>query len=81
MSRHEASFEIESKTDAYAVRRILERTYDTIREETRSVRDGSEDATALLREFEALRDAANDPDVATGTLTITYERDDGADDD
>lgn len=74
MSRYEATFEIDSKTDSYAARRILEQVYDTIREESRSVREGTDEATALLREFETLRDAARDP--ATGTLTVTYERDD-----
>lgn len=72
MSRHEASFEIDSKTDSYAARRILEQAYDTIREESRSVREGTDDADALLREFKALRDAAANP--AEGKLTITYER-------
>lgn len=72
MSRHEASFDIDSKTDSYAARRILERAYNTIREESRSVREGAEDADALLREFEALRDAAKQP--ADGKLTIVYER-------
>lgn len=74
MERYEASFEIDSKTDSYAVRRILERAYDTIREESQSVRDGSDDATALLEEFETLRDAAKRP--APGRLTIIYEQDD-----
>lgn len=78
MSRYEASFEIDSKTDSYAARRILERVYDTVREESRSVRDGSEDTTTLLQEFKTLRDAAKRP--ATGKLTITYERYDDLDD-
>lgn len=75
MARYEASFEIDSKTDSYAVRRILERVYNTIREESRSVRDGSDDATALLEQFETLRDAAKQP--TPGRLTITYEQYDG----
>lgn len=78
MSRYEASFEIDSKTDSYAARRILERVYDTVREESRSVRDGSEDTTTLLQEFKTLRDAAKRP--MTGKLTITYERYDDLDD-
>lgn len=79
MARYEASFEIDSKTDSYAARRIFERTYDTIREESRSVRDGSDDASALLREFRELRDAAKEP--TPGKLTITYEQyDDDFDD-
>ncbi|WP_117593683.1 hypothetical protein [Haloprofundus halophilus] len=74
MSRHEATFEIESKTDSYAARRIVERAYDTIREESRSVREGTDDAQTLLREFETLRDAARRP--TPGKLTIIYEQDD-----
>jgi hypothetical protein len=74
MSRYEASFEIDSKTDAYAVRRILEQTYNTVREESRSVRNGSGDAEQLLEQFETLRNAAKQP--TAGTLTITYETDD-----
>lgn len=72
MDRYEASFEIESKTDSYAVRRILEQAYDTIREESKSIREGSDDARALLQEFQTLRDAAKKP--TPGRLTITYER-------
>jgi hypothetical protein len=72
MSHYEASFEIDSKTDSYAARRILERVYDTIREESQSVREGSDDAEELLREFQTLRDAAKRP--TPGRLTITYER-------
>ncbi|AFK19561.1 hypothetical protein HFX_1863 [Haloferax mediterranei ATCC 33500] len=53
--------------------------YDTIREESRSVREGSDDASALLEEFKTLRDAARDP--AEGKLTITYKQyDDEVDD-
>lgn len=71
MSRYEASFEIGSKTDSDAVQRVLERVYDTIREE-RSVREGSNDAEELLREFQTLRDAAERR--TPGRLTVTYER-------
>lgn len=79
MSRHEATFEVDSKTDSYAVRRILEQVYDTIREESRTVREDTADASALLEEFEALREAAKRP--SAGKLTITYERyDDDFDD-
>ena len=72
MSRHQASFEIDSKTDSYAARRILERVYDTIREESRSVREGTDDADELLETFRTLRDAAKRP--TAGKLTITYEQ-------
>ncbi|WP_136591164.1 hypothetical protein [Salinigranum halophilum] len=75
MSHYEASFEIDSKTDSYAARRMLEQVYDTIREESRSVQEGTDDADELLREFKTLRDAAKRP--MPGRLTITYERYDG----
>ena len=72
MSRYEATFEIDSKSDSYAARRTLEKVYDTIREESRSVREDTDGASELLREFERLRDAAKEP--TPGKLTITYER-------
>jgi hypothetical protein len=75
MSHYEASFKIDSKTDSHAARRMLEQVYDTIREESRSVREGTDDADELLREFKTLRDAAKRP--MAGRLTITYEQYDG----
>ena len=72
MSHYEASFEIDSKTDSYAARHILERVYDTIREESQSVREGTADADELLQEFQTLRDAAKRR--TPGRLTITYEQ-------
>ena len=72
MSYYEASFDIDSKTDSYAARRMLEQVYDTIREESRSVREGTDDADELLEAFRTLRDAAKQP--TPGRLTITYER-------
>ncbi len=74
METHEATFEIDSRSDADAAQRVLEQLYDTVREESRAVRVGSDDATALIAEFETLRDAARSP--AAGTLTVTYERSD-----
>ncbi|SFK97842.1 hypothetical protein SAMN04487950_1708 [Halogranum rubrum] len=73
MRRHVATFEIDSQTDSDAVRRLLDRVYDTIREESQQVRDGTDDANRVLDEFRALRDAA--AHSASGTLTITYEED------
>ncbi|PSP80061.1 hypothetical protein BRC81_02365 [Halobacteriales archaeon QS_1_68_20] len=67
MAKYEAAFEITSKSDSYAARRIRERVYDTIREESRTVREGSDDASELLRSFETLRDEVKDP--STGRLT------------
>ncbi|MGM0591147.1 MAG: hypothetical protein ACQETI_05855 [Halobacteriota archaeon] len=75
MSHYEASFEIDSKTDSYAAQRLLEQVYDTIREESRRVREGTDDANELLEEFQSLRDAAKRR--TPGRLTITYERYDG----
>lgn len=42
MSYDKGSFEIDSETDSYAARRILEQVYDTIRDESRSVREGTD---------------------------------------
>ncbi|MFC4438546.1 MULTISPECIES: hypothetical protein [Natrialbaceae] len=79
MERYEASFEIDSRTNSYAARRVLEQAYDAIREESQSIRDGSKDTSALLQEFKMLRDAAEKP--TPGKLVITYEQyDDGFDD-
>lgn len=75
MTTHEATFEIDSKTDAYAVRKILEQTYNTVREESRSVRTGSKDADEVLAAFESLREASGQH--APGRLTITYEVENG----
>lgn len=75
MSNYEASFEIDSKADSYAARRMLEQVYDTIREESRSVREGTDDADELLEAFRTLRDAARRP--TPGRLTITYEQYEG----
>lgn len=72
MDRHEATFEIDSRSDAAAARRVLEGVYDTVREESRTVRADSDDATELLAAFETLRDAARSP--GAGTLRITLEQ-------
>jgi hypothetical protein len=72
MEEYEATFEIESRTDAYAVEKALSRLYDTVREESRTVRGGTADSTELLEQFAALRDAAQEP--MPGRLTVTFER-------
>ena len=74
MSDYEASFEIDSKADSYAARRMLEQVYDSIREESWSVREGTDDAD-ILAAFRTLRDAAKRP--TPGRLTITYEQYEG----
>ena len=76
MERHEASFEIDSKQDSYAAKRILEQAYDAVREESRSVREGTDDASELLESFQMLKEAAEHP--TPGTLTIVYEQSDDA---
>jgi hypothetical protein len=72
MEKHEATFEIESKTDAYAVDRLMEQLYNSLREESRSLRAGSEDATSMLASFEAIRNAARSG--RPGRLTVIYEQ-------
>ena len=72
MDRHEATFSIETKTDAYAVERLLNRLYDSLREESRTLREGTGDSTEMLAEFEAVRDAASRR--VPGELTIVYEQ-------
>lgn len=72
MEEYEATFEVESKPDAHAVERLLDRLYDSLREESLTVRDGTGDSTEMLEQFATVRDAARDP--APATLTVTYER-------
>lgn len=74
MDSYEATFVIDSKTDAYAVERVMERLYNALREESRSVRDGSNDSSAVLEEFAAIRDATHER--SSGTLTVRYEQSD-----
>lgn len=79
MSRHETIFEIESKADAYAVERLMNRLYDMVREESRTLRSESRDSTEMLEQFETLRDATNHP--TPGKLRVVYESpDEGFDD-
>ncbi|RDI72705.1 hypothetical protein [Halopelagius longus] len=72
MDEHTATFEIESKTDARAVERLLSQLYDSVREESRTVRDETGDSTATLAQFETLREAAKDG--KPGTLTVVLEQ-------
>lgn len=71
MDEHEAVFETDSKAEAYAVERLMNQIYDTVREEVRTRRPESEDSTDVLNQFEALRDAAQH--TTPGTLTVRYE--------
>ncbi len=79
MDEYEATFEIESKTDAYAVERITNRLYDSIREESQTLRDGAGNSTEMLEQFEAIREAAKHP--TPGQLMVVYRaRDEGFED-
>ena len=71
MVEHKATFEIESKSDAHAVERMLGSLYDSVREESRTVRKETSDSTKMLEQFESIRDAARRQ--KPGTLTVIYE--------
>lgn len=70
MSKYEATFNIESRADAEAVRLLVERVYDVFREEAEGTDYTSLDE--MLDAFEAIRDATTRP--TPGTLTIRYEQ-------
>lgn len=72
MEEYEATFEVDSKTDAHAVERLLDRLYDSVREESRTLREGTGDSAEMLAQFEAIRDAARDR--RPGKLTVVYEQ-------
>ncbi|WP_266082444.1 hypothetical protein [Haladaptatus caseinilyticus] len=74
MSHYEAVFEIKSKSDAEAIRRLAERIYDALREETREIYGDEDKSTEILETFEAIRDATRHP--TPGTLTIHYHQHD-----
>lgn len=71
MATHTATFEIDTKSDAYAVERIMDTLYDSLREESRSVRTGSGDSTDMLAQFEEIRDATRRH--SPGQFRIVYE--------
>jgi hypothetical protein len=71
MDEYTAVFDIDSKTDAYAVEWLMNRLYDSLREESRTLREGSNDSTEMLEQFETIRDAARRP--TSGKLTLVYE--------
>jgi hypothetical protein len=72
MEDHRATFEIDSKTDAHAVERLLDRLYDSVREESRTVRADTEDSVEMLADFERVREAARRP--RPGRLTLVLEQ-------
>lgn len=71
MDEYKAVFEIESKSDAHAVERLMNRVYDSLREESRTLREESGDSTEMLEKFETIRDAARKP--TPGKVTVIYE--------
>ncbi len=71
MTRHEAVFEIESRSDANAVWRLVEEFHDALREELRGTRNDDGSLDESLQQFERVREAARDP--SPGTLTLVYE--------
>ena len=71
MDQHTAVFEIDSKSDAYAVERLMNGLYDSLREESRTLRNGSDDSTKMLEQFKTIRDAVARP--TPGKLTVRYE--------
>ena len=76
MSHYEAVFEIDSKSDAETIRLLVERVYDSLREETRDTDRNQDSSTEMLETFEAIRNAARHP--TPGTLTIHYDQHDEA---
>lgn len=75
MSKYEATFEIADKTDAHAVRLLLERAYDAVREELDQA-GGNDQLNEVLREFEKIHEASKQS--SAGRLTIIYEQSDRA---
>lgn len=72
MDEYEATFEITSKNDAHAVELLLNRLYDTLREESRTISTARSDSTEMLEQFERLRDAARQQ--RPGELTVVFEQ-------
>ena len=75
MEEYKASFDIESKTDAYAVERLTGTLYDSIREEARTIREDTADSTEMLEQFRSIRDAARKQ--TPGRLRVVYEQHEG----
>lgn len=76
MTQYEATFEIDSRADAEAVRVLVERAYDALREETRKSDPDGDGPSEMLDAFRAIRDATRRS--APGTLTVEYVRSDGS---
>lgn len=75
MEEHEAVFEIDSKTDAFAVERAMDSLFDTLREESRTFGEATADSSDMLAQFEAIREATKRR--TPGRLRVVYEPKDG----
>jgi hypothetical protein len=71
MEKYEATFQIESKSDAYAVERLMNQVYNSVREESRTTRQGTKNSTQMLGQFKTIRDATRSP--KPGRFTVVYE--------
>ncbi|WP_435155211.1 hypothetical protein [Haladaptatus sp. DFWS20] len=71
MGQHEATFEIHSKSDAHAVNMLMERVYDSLREESMIIEGNSEIPNEMLEAFETLRTEMSQE--TPGRLTLVYE--------
>ncbi|SIR33071.1 hypothetical protein SAMN05421858_2282 [Haladaptatus litoreus] len=71
MARHEATFEIRSKSDAHAINLLMDRVYDSLREQSTTVEGKTKLPNEMLETFDSLRTATNRE--TPGTLTIVYE--------
>ena len=74
MDEYKATFEIESKTDAYVVEQLMNHMYNSLREESKTIRAKSSGSTAMMEQFQAIRDATRQS--KPGRLTVTLEQED-----
>lgn len=72
VDRFEATFDVDSRAEARAVRSLLGELYDTVREEFKTVYDHRTGEEEVLEDFRAIRDAGREE--SPGRLTIVYER-------
>ena len=49
----------------------MDQLYDSLREKSRTIREGTKDSTQVLQQFKAIRDAARNP--KPGRFTVVYE--------
>ncbi len=71
MESRQATFEIDSESDAHAVSLIMEQIYNSLREESVVVNKGEKQPNEMLDEFRKIRTMAEHE--SPGRLTIIYE--------